>query len=124
VEPYIGGGAHYGFNAWQRKSGTVTVNGEVTDLSYDDIWGKMFHADLGMQWMAPGGFTAEFGAARCCTTCRRREPSSGSGSSPWGWAFISADPPTDDFDGERLKRGGQSGPTYWICSRLWVPVGA
>ena len=21
----------------------------------------MFHADLGMQWMAPGGFTAEFG---------------------------------------------------------------
>lgn len=59
--PYIGGGAHYGFNAWQRKSGTVTVNGQVSNLSYDDIWGKMFHADLGMQWMAPGGFTAEFG---------------------------------------------------------------
>ena len=59
--PYIGGGAHYGFNAWQRKSGTVTVNGQVSNLSYDDIWGKMFHADVGMQWMAPGGFTAEFG---------------------------------------------------------------
>lgn len=59
--PYVGGGAHYGFNAWQRKSGYVSVNGELTDLSYDDIWGKMFHADLGMQWMAPGGFTAEFG---------------------------------------------------------------
>ena len=60
--PYIGGGAHYGFNAWQRTPGYVTVNGQVSNLSYDDIWGKMFHADIGMQWMAPGGFTAEFGA--------------------------------------------------------------
>ena len=59
--PYVGGGAHYGFNAWNRGSGTVSVNGQVTNLSYDDIWGKMFHADVGMQWMAPGGFTAEFG---------------------------------------------------------------
>jgi uncharacterized caspase-like protein len=59
--PYIGGGAHYGFNAWQRKSGYVTVNGQVSDLGYDDIWGKMFHADVGMQFMAMGGFTAEFG---------------------------------------------------------------
>ncbi len=59
--PYIGGGAHYGFNAWQRTGGYVKVNGEPTEMSYDDIWGKMFHADVGMQWMAPGGFTAEFG---------------------------------------------------------------
>lgn len=59
--PYIGGGAHYGFDAWQRKSGTVTINGQPSSLSYDDIWGKMFHADLGMQFMAAGGFMAEFG---------------------------------------------------------------
>ena len=59
--PYLGGGAHYGFNAWQRKSGSISVNGEFVEASYDDIWGKMFHADIGMQWMAQGGFTAEFG---------------------------------------------------------------
>jgi hypothetical protein len=60
--PYIGGGAHYGFDAWQRKSSSsVTINGQPADLSYDDIWGKMFHADLGMQFMAPGGFVAELG---------------------------------------------------------------
>ncbi|MDP3152268.1 MAG: caspase family protein [Archangium sp.] len=60
--PYIGGGAHYGFDAWQRKSNsTITINGMPAALSYDDIWGKMFHGDLGIQFMAPGGFTAEFG---------------------------------------------------------------
>jgi hypothetical protein len=64
--PIVGVGAHYGFNAWQRTPahGSTTVNGMRTDfqLSYDDIWGKMFHADLGMQWRANGGFAAEFSA--------------------------------------------------------------
>ncbi len=61
--PTIGLGAHYGFDAWQRKaSSSISVNGMPTGLAYDDIWGKMFHFDLGMQWMANGGFTGEFGA--------------------------------------------------------------
>jgi len=60
--PTFGLGAHYGFDAWKRTAtSTITINGVPSALSYDDIWGKMFHADLGMQWMANGGFTGEFG---------------------------------------------------------------
>lgn len=60
--PTVGLGAHYGFDAWKRSAAsTITINGVPSALSYDDIWGKMFHADLGMQWMANGGFTGEFG---------------------------------------------------------------
>lgn len=70
--PYLGGGAHYGFDAWQRKSGSITVNGVPAD-SYDDIWGKMFHADLGMQFMAPGGFMAEFGGGPMLYYSDRRQ---------------------------------------------------
>lgn len=59
--PFVAAGGHYGFDAWARKSSSVYVDGQRQPLSYDDIWGKMFHADLGMQWMSPGGFTVEFG---------------------------------------------------------------
>jgi len=57
-------GFHYGFDAWQRsnKSSSVTVNGVPTGLTYDDYWGKVFHAEAGLQWMARNGFTAEFNA--------------------------------------------------------------
>jgi hypothetical protein len=60
--PTVGLGVHYGFDAWQRSSSTISVNGMPTLLSYDDIWGKMAHADLGVQWMSSGGFAAEFSA--------------------------------------------------------------
>lgn len=61
--PTIGLGAHYGFDAWQRSAnGGISINGQPLQLAYDDFWGKMFHADLGMQWMAKAGFTGEFGA--------------------------------------------------------------
>ncbi|MFZ5442265.1 MAG: caspase family protein [Myxococcota bacterium] len=59
--PTIGLGAHYGFDAWQRSSSTISVNGMPTALSYDDIWGKMAHLDVGLQWMSSSGFAAEFG---------------------------------------------------------------
>lgn len=58
--PYIGLGAHYGFRLW-RNTSDITVNGASTGLTYDDIWGKMAHADVGVQWMSPGGFSFDVG---------------------------------------------------------------
>lgn len=61
--PTVSLGAHYGFDAWQRSGhSSVSVNGQPVALSYDDIWGKMFHAELGVQWMSQSGFAGEFGA--------------------------------------------------------------
>ena len=64
VTPTASFGFHYGFDAWQRsnKSSSVTVNGVPTGLAYVDYWGKVFHAEAGLQWMARNGFTAEFNA--------------------------------------------------------------
>jgi len=61
--PTVSFGAHYGFDAWQRSGhqSSVSVNGQPVALAYDDIWGKMFHAEVGIQWMSPSGFAAEFG---------------------------------------------------------------
>jgi tetratricopeptide (TPR) repeat protein len=58
--PYLAGGVHYGLRLW-RKSSSVSVNGMPTALSYDDIWGRMAHLDVGLQWISQGGFTVEFG---------------------------------------------------------------
>jgi hypothetical protein len=58
--PYLGVGAHYGLSLW-RSSSAFYVNGRPVDLSYDDIWGKMFHADVGLQWISHGGVAFEFG---------------------------------------------------------------
>ncbi len=70
--PYFGGGAHYGFDAWRRKAGTTLVNGVPGD-TYDDVWGKMFHADVGLQFMATGGFMAEFGGGPMLYYSDRRQ---------------------------------------------------
>lgn len=59
--PTISFGGHYGFDVWSRSTST-TVNGVPTGLAYDDMWGKDFHAEVGLQWMSKSGFTAEFGA--------------------------------------------------------------
>lgn len=58
--PFVSGGFHYGFNAWQRGS-SISVNGMPSGLAYDDIWGTMFHAEVGLQWMSRSGFSVEFG---------------------------------------------------------------
>lgn len=58
--PYVGLGAHYGFGFFQTTGGFL-VNGKAVEQGYGDIWGKMFHADLGMQWISHGGFVVEFG---------------------------------------------------------------
>jgi hypothetical protein len=59
--PYVGVGAHYGFRLWRASTTTIEVNGQRTALGYDDLWGTMFHADLGLQWISRGGFAFEFG---------------------------------------------------------------
>lgn len=62
--PTIQLGGHYGFNAWKRgpADGTVSVNGQSNDrLYYDNMWGTMLHADVGLQWMAHNGFAFEVG---------------------------------------------------------------
>lgn len=59
--PYVGVGAHYGFRLWRASTTTIEVNGQRTALGYDDLWGTMFHTDLGLQWISRGGFAFEFG---------------------------------------------------------------
>jgi hypothetical protein len=60
--PTVALGAHYGFRAWNQKTSSLNVNGMPTGLTYDDIWGKMFHADFGIQWMSSGGFAFDASA--------------------------------------------------------------
>ncbi|MFT3712333.1 MAG: caspase family protein [Archangium sp.] len=60
--PTVSVGAHYGFALWDRGHSSLSVNGQPVALGYDDIWGKMFHAELGVQWMSQSGFAGEFGA--------------------------------------------------------------
>lgn len=65
--PTFGIGGHYGFDAWKRSASfnvTTSVNGvpqPPSPYSYDDYWGTMLHADVGIQWMSKGGFMVEIG---------------------------------------------------------------
>lgn len=60
--PYLGLGAHYGLNLWRGgTSSAILINGMPSNLGYTDIWGSMFHADVGLQWISHGGFAFEFG---------------------------------------------------------------
>lgn len=56
--PYLAAGVHYGLRLWRKGA---SVNGVPTALSYDDIWGRMAHVDLGLQWISQDGFAFEVG---------------------------------------------------------------
>jgi hypothetical protein len=88
--PFVGVGAHYGTGWWRGNSRTtITINGMVSPLSYDDIWGNLVHADLGMQWMTPVGFFFEFGGGPMLFYDRRFAAMSWAGciNLGLGWLF-------------------------------------